>query len=88
MTTVLLTDADVATLNAARTILATVYDRATSESWAARTERSDAFSLGYFRAHAEAAADAIFQTLNVGRAHLGMPLTDAQVHNQDEQVTA
>ena len=80
-----LTSSDVKVLNAARTILERAKQAALS--YDPNQTVGDARDQGYFAAFAGEAADAIFETLNVGRAYLGWPLSDEQVHNREE-VTA
>lgn len=75
----LLSEAEVAELNAAQRTLRRAAERARDGSW--RHPAPTAYSLGLFVAAADVARDAIFDALNVGSSHGVLSLTRAQLHD-------
>lgn len=86
-----LTAADVRALNRARTVLAAI-GRESQKAGVAllvSEERprlglsiADAYDYGQLTQAAEHAGDAVFNVLNVAKNIVGLPLSDAQVHNR------
>jgi len=81
----LLTDSDIAVLNAARSILKDVHERCWSE--AREASQLDAMSLGELRQSADTAENQVFGVLNHANASGFVTMTEAQLHNR-EQVSA
>jgi hypothetical protein len=77
----LLTDAEVAELNAAQRTLRRISDRARDGSW--RQPSSTAWSLGMLAGACDVARDATFNVLNVANSHGLAELTREQLHDQN-----
>lgn len=86
----LLTDGQVAILNAARTILDRLETEAATAGWAATREHDDTpygHDYGRLAQAASAASTALFMVLNVTNAHRIRRLSDAQLHNHPADET-
>ena len=82
----LITDSEVAILNAAQTILKDLAERAMKASYDAIGGYDTARPVDYgrFGEAADMAQHAIFNALNVGRSYHVLTLTDQQLHNRSE----
>lgn len=73
-----MTTEQIATLNAARTVLAEL------ERW---THDTNTHNDGIVHEAATAAGNAIFRVLNVAHNYTGVPMTAEQLHNTPEEVS-
>lgn len=84
----LLTDEDIAALNAARTILERLADEATSRAWKAPSRvgtslrEVTAQALGRVAGVAKMAEDNVFDVMNVASSDGMVRMTDDQLHNR------
>jgi len=83
----MLTQDDIDTINAARTVLDRLAAEAASGAWRASNNVNDhgpyPASYGRMAERCEAASDALFQVLNGASAYLYVPIEDADMFNRE-----